>query len=72
MRNIINISLPAEMTMVVEKEIKRHSFASKSEFFRHLLREYLKRQAVDDVNVSRKEYASGKAKTLKSVKALWN
>jgi len=38
MRNIINISLPPELTKIVKKEVEAGNYASISEFFRHLLR----------------------------------
>ena len=40
MRNIINISLPVEMVKIVKREVKKGKYASVSEFFRALLREY--------------------------------
>jgi len=40
MRKIINISLPEKMEAEVQKEIKRGNYASKSEFFRALIREW--------------------------------
>ena len=40
MCNIINISLPSVLNQEVEHEVKRLNFASKSEFFRFLLREW--------------------------------
>ena len=38
MRNIINISLPRELTDIVRKGVKRGNFASTSEYIRHLIR----------------------------------
>jgi len=38
MRNVINISLPQELTRKVRDEVKAGNFASVSEFFRYLLR----------------------------------
>ena len=71
MRNIINISLPESMTKEVEHRVKQLHFASKSEFFRHLVREWMAGRLAADLEESRNEYRKGKAKKLKSVKELW-
>lgn len=70
MRNIINISLPKELREVVEREIKKGRFATKSEFFRNLLRMWEEAEIVKDVEVSRKEFADGKGKKLRSLRDL--
>lgn len=71
MRNVINISLPPQLTHLVEKAVAEKHFASKSEFFRHLLREWMAGRLAKDFEVGRKEYHAGKAKVLKSMKELW-
>jgi len=38
MRNIVNISLPKELNKEVEKAVRSGRYASKSEFFRYLIR----------------------------------
>ncbi len=38
MRNIVNISVPAEMAKDIKREVKAGKFASTSEFMRHLIR----------------------------------
>ena len=70
MRQVINISLPEEMHNEVEEAVKTEKFASKSEFFRHLLRMWREEQLYRSVQKSRKEYRQGKAKTLRSLKEL--
>lgn len=70
MRNIINISLPKELREVVEREIKKGRFATKSEFFRNLLRMWEEAEIVKDVEVSRKEFMDGKGKKLRSLRDL--
>jgi Arc/MetJ-type ribon-helix-helix transcriptional regulator len=70
MRNIVNISLPAELNREVEKAIKSGDFASKSEFFRHLLRLWKEEQVLRELRDSQREIAQGKGKTLKSLKDL--
>lgn len=71
MRQIVNISLPQSLTKEVERGIKELHFASKSEFFRHLVREWLAGHLLQELEESRREYIHGKAKQLKSVKQLW-
>lgn len=71
MRNVINISLPSDMTRLVEKEVKAHQFASKSEFFRHLIREWQHKELVNNVRESQKEHHAGKSKKLRSPSDLW-
>lgn len=70
MRNIINISLPVQLTSVVEKEVKRGNYASKSEFFRTLLRMWMEGRLAGELEKSREELISGKGKLLNSLKDL--
>lgn len=70
MRTIINISLPIQLSAVVEKTVASGRYASKSEFFRTLLRLWLDRQLVDNLERSRKELRTGKGKLLKSLAEL--
>ncbi len=63
----MNISLPLELSNVVEKTVAQGSFASKSEFFRHILRLWIVSQ---DLENSRKELSRGKGKVLRSLKDL--
>lgn len=70
MRNIVNISLPKEMVMAVEENIKKDHYATKSEFFRALLRIWLEGRLAEELEESRKELRAGKGKLLKSLKTL--
>ncbi len=70
MRNVINISLPLPLSLIVDKEVKKGNYASKSEFFRHLLRFWMEGKLAYDLDQSRKEFKSGKGKLLKSLKDL--
>jgi Arc/MetJ-type ribon-helix-helix transcriptional regulator len=70
MRSIINISVPAELAAQVKKEAKKHHFSSTSEFFRHLWRLYQTEKTVRDVRISKKQFAQGKGKVLKSLRNL--
>jgi len=70
MRKIINISLPAELNKEVDIAVKDGHYATKSEFFRDLLRLWEERKLLNEIRESEKEFASGKGKVLKSLKQL--
>lgn len=71
MRTIVNISLPQHLTREVEKRVRRGDFATKSEFFRQILRHWLEEEEiVREITVSRNAIKSGKGKTLRSLKDL--
>ena len=71
MRKIVNISLPEELDKLVEKEIKKGHFASKSEFFRGLIKRWQEEQLlVEELEKSREEFRSGKVKILHSLSDL--
>lgn len=70
MRTVINISLPHQLTSIVEDEIAKGKYASKSEFFRHLLRLWHEGNLMKDLEKSRKELKAGKGKLLKSLSSL--
>lgn len=67
MRNIMSISLPLPLTNIVEEEVKKGNYASKSEFFRSLLRQWMDGRLSRDLELSRKDMQSGKGKILKSL-----
>ena len=71
MRNVINLSLPQELSFSVDRLIKKGRYATKSEFLRELIRE---RIAEDDlitrVEKSRQEIREGKGRVLKSFRDL--
>ena len=70
MRNIVNISLPPKLNQEVERALESGQYASKSEFFRHLLRLWKEEQTLKELQESEREIASGKGKILKSLKQL--
>lgn len=70
MRSVINISLPLTLSSVVDDEVRRGSYASKSEFFRYLLRLWMEGKLSYDLEQSRAELRRGKGKLLKSLKDL--
>ena len=67
MRNIMTISLPLPLTNIVKKEVKRGNYASKSEFFRYLLRLWMEGKLSYELDQSRKELRQKKGKLLKSL-----
>jgi len=70
MRTIVNISLPAQLNTVVEKEVKTGQYASKSEFFRSLLRSWIEVRLAKELEESRKELKMRKGKLLTSLSDL--
>lgn len=70
MRTVINISLPSQLSSVVEKEVRIGQFASKSEFFRNLLRMWMEGRLAGELEKSRQELETGKGKLLHSLKDL--
>lgn len=67
MRTIINISLPKELNKVVEVEVRKGKFATKSEFFRMLVRLWEEGKMRQDLEESRRELKDGRGKLLKSL-----
>ena len=67
MRTIINISLSEDLNKVVEKEVKKGKFSTKSEFFRNLIRLWEEGKLLADLKESEKEFKAGKGKKLRSL-----
>jgi len=72
MRQIINISLPESMAKYVNKAVKKGKFASKSEYFRYLIRQRYEDEAVKEVLTSHRQMKKGNKILLKSFKDLRN
>ncbi len=70
MRQIVNISLPQNLANLVDDTVAVEGYASKSEFFRELLRNWADTRMLFELNKSREEIINGKGKTLKSLKDL--
>jgi putative addiction module CopG family antidote len=70
MRTIVNISLPTQLNTIVEKEVKTGQYASKSEFFRSLLRSFLEARIAKELEESRNELKAGRGKLLTSLSDL--
>ena len=68
MRDVINISMPTEMVRDVNREIRIGKFASKSEFFRHLLRMWNTQKLAMELKREQKEFRKGNYKVLRSLK----
>lgn len=70
MRDVVNISLPQEMAKEVERAVRGGNYASKSEFFRDMIRLWRKEQLLDGLRKSQKEFATGKGRVSRSLKDL--
>jgi len=70
MRAIINISLPEPMALTVERAVATGEYATKSEFFRALLRNWSEQKLAGELNQSRLELKQGKGKLLRSLKKI--
>jgi Arc/MetJ-type ribon-helix-helix transcriptional regulator len=70
MRTIVNVSLPQELGTVVEDAVDSGYYASKSEFFRSLLRMWVENRLYGDVQESEREFAAGRGRKLRSLKDL--
>ena len=66
----MNISLPTQLNSIVEKEVLKGRYSSKSEFFRSLLRLWIEGKLASDLTESRNELMAGKGKILKSLSTL--
>ena len=70
MRSIINISLPTDLKKDVEGAVRNGGYATKSEFFRDLLREWKERQVFEELRKSRQAIKNKKGRVLRSLKDL--
>lgn len=70
MRNVVNISLPKKMTEIVEREVKTGKFATKSEFFRTLLRMWEENKLLGELKQSQREIVEERGRVLRSLKDL--
>jgi len=70
MRKVINISLPSQMATKVKQEVKTGRYATTSEFFRELIRNWEESKLLEELKQSKKEMREGKGKILKSLKDL--
>ena len=54
MRTILNLSLPQELALVVDSAVDSGNYASKSEFFRDLLRNWMENRLLGALKTSQK------------------
>ena len=66
----MNISLPPEMLLELQKEAKAEKFSSLSEYVRSLIRERKQNKLLRELEEDRKQFAAGNYKVLKSFKDL--
>lgn len=70
MRTVINISVPEPMAALINKEVSTGKYASKSEFFRELFRNWTEIKLARELKESHDEMMRGKKNLLKSLKDL--
>ena len=70
MREVINLSLPKALAQSVDDIVKKENYATRSEFFRALLRMWMEGRIISELAESRRELASGRGKVLKTLKDL--
>ena len=70
MRQIFNISLLEPLANLVDNTVAVEGYASKSEFFRELIRNWADTRLLTELNKSHNEIASGKGKLLKNLRDL--
>lgn len=70
MRAVVNISLPSQLSSIVEREVSSGRYASKSEFFRDLLRMWIEGRLAAELDRSREELKAGRGKLLRSLSDL--
>ncbi len=70
MREIINLSLPKSMAKSVDEIVKEGNYATRSEFFRDLLRMWMEGRILKELAQSRRELSAGRGRGLKSLKDL--
>ena len=70
MRNIINISLPRALKDEVDNAMKSGEYASRSDFFRDLIRSWKEMKLFSELRESQKDFENSKYKVLKSLKDL--
>ena len=70
MRTSSNISMPPALKREVDREVKEGNYASVSEFFRDLLREWRNVKLIREIRESQLEARAGKTKVLRSLRDL--
>ncbi len=71
MRSIVNISLPQSMLDEINQAVDDGMFASKSEFFRKLVRDWMEINAARELKHAHDDIAKGNGTVFKSIKDLY-
>ena len=69
-RDILNISFPPDLRQKVDAAVAKGLYASRSEFFRNLMRFWEEDEILRELRESQIEIARGKGKALRSLKDL--
>lgn len=70
MRAVLNISLPQTMAEEVKEHVKEGHYATVSEFFRKLVRDWQEERELRDLKASETDFKAGRYRVLKSLKDL--
>jgi len=70
MRSVINISVTKDIKTRVEHAVKNGGYATKSEFFRELVRDWHEQQILKELRASQNALKAGKGTVLKTLKDL--
>lgn len=71
MREVVNISLPKELSREIDRLLERGHYSTKSEFLREIIRERIAEEdLLARVRKSEVEFRAGKGKILHSLKDL--
>lgn len=71
MRDVVNISLPKELSRGIDRLLARGRYSTKSEFLRELIRDRIAEEnLLARVRKSEEEFRTGKGKVLHSLKDL--
>ncbi len=68
MRSIVNISLSKELSLKLDRMVKKGRYSTKSEFLRELIRQKIEEEELwRSVQKSKAEFRAGKGKILRSL-----
>lgn len=70
MRTIVNISLPQKLSAIVNQTVSSGKYATKSEFFREILRDWIETQTLRELKSSQKQLHQNQGVLLRSLKDL--
>ena len=70
MRDVINLSVPASVSKEIKREVRAGGFASTSEFFRHIWREWRAQKLARELQADRRQFELGRGRALRSLRDL--